>query len=192
MASGSGWLTARLAAVVLVVGAAGAALLALRGCNDSASGDVAVIRIAGHTFHPELALDMETRFRGLSGRTFVEPDGGLLFVFPRADEMHFVMRDCPIPIDILFLDPAGRVVAAHEMLPEPPRTEEEKALSASYQDAPQWAWTNTAYEERLKKYPSRYSAQFAVELAGGTIKRIGVKEGDRVTLDADALKRRAK
>lgn len=195
MAAGS-WMTRSLpglaAALMLIAGAPGA-LVALRGCDQAASGDVAVVKVGGKTFHLEIAADPQVRLKGLSGRTHIEPDGGMLFVFPRSDEMYFVMRDCPIPIDILFLDPAGRVVAAHEMQPETARTEEEKKLSPPYPDAPEWQWSNQAYESRLKKYPSKFSAQFAVELASGRIKQLGVKEGDQVaTSDAEALKKRAK
>jgi uncharacterized protein len=181
---------------LLAVGAlvaAGATLAVLRGCNEPASGDVAVVTIAGKTFHLEIVADEQTRLKGLSGRTFIEDNGGMLFVFARPAQMYFVMRDCPIPIDILFIDPAGHVIAAHAMQPEPPRTEEEKKLTPGHPGAPEWTWSNEAYEKRLTRYPSKFDAQFAIELKGGTITGLGVKEGDKVTIsDADALKRRAK
>ncbi len=183
----------RIVGGLMIIAAAGALAL-FRGCDDAPEGDVALVKIAGKPFHLELALDDQIRYKGLSDRTFIEPDGGMLFVFARPSVMHFVMRDCPIPIDILFIDPAGRVTAAHEMQPEPPRSEEEKKLSPPSWNpqAPEWTWMNQAYEDRLRKYPSKFDAQFAIELAGGTIKKLGVKENDRVVFDADALKRRAK
>lgn len=191
MASRAG-VTGRVFAGVLIAGAACAFAIS-RGCEEEAAGDVAVVKIGGRTFHLELALDPQTRFKGLSGRSFIEPDGGLLFVFPDPAPMHFVMRDCSIPIDILFLDPTGRVIAMHEMQPEPARSEEEKKLSppAFNPQAPEWTWMNQAYEDRLKKYPSDFDSQFAIELAGGTIKNLGVKKQDKIALDADTLKRRA-
>lgn len=139
--------------------------------------DVAAVEIAGRSFFLETAVDNETRIRGLSGRTHIEEDGGMLFVFPRPAQLNFVMRDCPIPIDIMYLDPAGRVVAMHEMVPEEPRRPEE---------------SEQEYERRLKLYPSRYSAQFVIELRGGMLDELGVKEGDKVTLDIAGLKNRAK
>ncbi len=195
MASGSWMSRARpgLAVVLVLVAGAAGTLAALRGCDQAASGDVAVVRVGDKAFHLEISADPQVRLKGLSGRTFIEPDGGMLFIFPQQGEMSFVMRDCPIPIDILFLGPAGHVVAAHEMKPENPRTEEEKRLSPPYPDAPEWQWSNAAYENRLKKYPSKFSAQFAVELAAGKIKELGVKEGEQVVIpDAESLKRRAK
>lgn len=193
MAQGAMTGKVRLVAVLVLLGAGVAAFLGLRGCDEAAAGDTALVRIAGKPFHLELALDGKTRFEGLSGRTHIEPDGGKLFVFTRPIETGFVMRDCSIPIDVLYVDQTARIVAMHEMQPEPPRTEEEQKLSPpdGLPNAPQWQWTNEAYERRLKQYPSRYAAQFVIELPGGTYRTLGVKEGDKVELDIDGLKRRA-
>lgn len=175
----------RLVAAALVLAAAGVTLVAFRGCDESSAGDAVVVRIAGQAFHLELSADLDKRFKGLSGRTHIEPDGGMLFVFPAPQTMHFVMRDCPIPIDILFLDPRGVVIAAHAMQPEEPRRADEPKPADPRA-------SRDLYEDRLKKYGSNFAAQFAVELAGGRIKELGVKEGDRLTFDIDGLKRRAK
>lgn len=134
------------------------------------------VRLGGRTFRLELALDEQTRFRGLSGRTAIDPNGGMLFVFPRPRELYFVMRDCPIPIDIIFLDGGGRVTATHQMKIEPPRRSGE---------------SDEDYEDRLTMYPSRFSAQYAIELAGGTLPGLHVREGDKVEVE-DALKARAR
>src|ERR1041385_5543414 len=66
------------------------------------------VNLDGKKFHLELALDDTTRFKGLSDRTDIPADGGMLFVFPRPVTTAFVMRDCPVPIDIIFLDGSGR------------------------------------------------------------------------------------
>lgn len=174
---------AGLVAAVVLAAVAAAAAIGLGGCDESADGDAAVVRIAGKAFHLELAIDEQKRFRGLSGRTHIEPDGGMLFVFPHAQRLDFVMRDCPIPIDILFLDSRGVVIAAHEMQPEEPRRADEPRTDNPGGDR---------YENRLKRYSSKFDAQFAVELAGGTIRRLGVREGDRLSFEVEALKRRAK
>ena len=135
------------------------------------------VRLGDETFRLELALDPATRTLGLGGREEIAPDGGMLFVFPQAAQMAFVMRDCPIPIDVAFLDGAGRVVAIHEMQPEAPRAEDEGF------------WE---YENRLRKYSSRFAAQFAVETAGGRMAEVGLKVGDLVPIDTEALKERAR
>jgi uncharacterized membrane protein (UPF0127 family) len=166
-----------------------AAFLALgpAGCDDRSGANIATVSISGKKFHLELALDVQTRFRGLSERTFIEPDGGMLFVFPREQvAVHgFVMRDCPIPIDIIYLDSAGRVVASHQMTPEPPRD------ATKGEGTPADA-NNPAYNSRLKPYSSRFPAQFVIELAGGTLKTLKVSDGDLITFDRDGLLKRAR
>jgi uncharacterized membrane protein (UPF0127 family) len=162
---------------------------ALLGCDEPEKKDAkkSDVVISGKTFHLELALEPATRFKGLSGRDKIDDDGGMLFVFPRPETLAFVMRDCPIDIDIIFLDGAGRVVATHKMLHEKERSEEEKPIDPA-------TGVNMKYEERLKKYPSGFASQFVIELKGGTLDTFkpALKRGDKVTLDTEALKKRSK
>lgn len=145
----------------------------LAGCADRASvADPLPVRIRERTFHLELALTDAQRYRGLSDREHIPDDGGMLFVFPddAVGVKSFVMRRCLVPIDIIFLDPLGRVVAQHAMAVEP-------------YDTP---------EDALVRYSSRYPAQFAIELAGGTLDELGLESGDRVDLPLEALKAAAR
>lgn len=158
-----------------------ATALGLTSCEDEAARDVGSVKIDGKWFHLELALDDKTRFQGLSGREHIEADGGMLFVFPDSRPRNFVMRDCPVPIDIIYLDATGRVVAMHQMTPEPRKEDEGEA--GQY---------NAAYEDRLTRYPSRYAAQFVIELTGKTLDSLKVEEGDKIELDGAELKRRAR
>src|SRR5882672_10858964 len=52
------------------------------------------VTIAGKDFKLEPALDRKVRFHGLSGRTEIKPDGGMLFAFSAPQNLYFVMRDC--------------------------------------------------------------------------------------------------
>ncbi len=152
---------------------------------QSAASNIESVKINGEWFQLELAIDNATRFKGLSGRTSIEADGGMLFVFPRASPQRFVMRDCFTDIDIIFLDPSGRITAMHHMPVEPPRDPETEPMDPARQIAPK-------YEDRLTKYPSKFAAQFVIELAGGTLERLDLSEGDKIDLDIDGLKARAK
>lgn len=153
--------------------------------TGSADTNVESVKIDGEWFHLELALDGQARFKGLSGREHLEPDGGMLFVFPQAADQRFVMRDCVIPIDIIFLDPSGRITAMHHMPVEPPRDPETEPLGPT--------GISTAYENRLPKYPSRFPAQFVIELAGGTLERLDLEEGEIIEFkDLEGLKARAR
>lgn len=180
---GSGKLRSAITFVVVVGLLALPAALALRGCDEQTGGDVQAVKIGGKPFFLEIVDDDQERMRGLGGREHIENDGGMLFVFPAPHKTHFVMRDCPIDIDILFLDPTGRVVAMHQMKREDPRREGEGQPGDM---------TNEKYEDRLVKYPSRFDAQFAIELKGGTLPTLKVKEGDKIDLPLSELKKRAK
>jgi uncharacterized membrane protein (UPF0127 family) len=166
---------------LLLAGVAAGAFLAMRGCEQARlptnPGDRVPVVIAGQKFELEPALEDSVRILGLGKREVIEPRGGMIFVFPYSDVLGFVMRDCPIAIDIAFLDDAGRVLAMHEMTPEAPQRADEDGM---------------AYENRLKRYSSRYPSRFVVEVAGGTLRKLGLKEGDRVEFDAEGLKRRVK
>ncbi|MEM1185761.1 MAG: DUF192 domain-containing protein [Planctomycetota bacterium] len=146
----------------------------LPGCSEALVADgFERVKINGEAFDLEIAADDASRLQGLSGRTVVPEDGGMIFVFPRSARRSFVMRDCLVPIDIIFLDPIGRVVATHAMTIEEPKREDESAMM---------------YELRLKKYSSRYGAQYAIELAGGKVAQLGIKEGDLIELNHEKLK----
>jgi len=135
------------------------------------------VTLGGETFALEVAADPDTRFRGLSGRARIGRNTGLLFVFPGVAPRGMVMRDCAVPIDVAFLDDAGRVVAVHAMEVEPPRRPGEGRRD---------------YERRLPVYASSAPARFAIETAGGRLAQLGLRVGDRVRLDAAALAAQAR
>ena len=174
---------ARVAGVLLAAALVLPACVATPGCGEApAPAGFERVTINDRTFTLELALDDATRTQGLSGRASIPADGGMLFVFPKTGLRFFVMRDCLVPIDIIYLDASGRITAMHAMQVEPPRGEGEG----------QPGETNIAYESRLKKYASRFSAQFAIELAGGTLESLELEPGDLIELDLDRLKDLAK
>ena len=144
----------------------------LNGPAHAGPPEVVFVALCGETFTLELALDPATRMHGLSGRGAIPRNGGMLFVQPRLQPMAMVMRDCPAPIDVAFLDADGRVLAVHEMAVEPPRAPGE---------------TPFAYEGRLRLYASGAPARFAIETAGGRLQELGLAVGDRVPLDRESL-----
>lgn len=152
--------------------------LALMGCEEKfqTTAKTTKVNVGGKTFTLELSMDPETRVKGLSGRESIPADGGMLFVFPdsQVTKHEFVMRDCPVPIDILFLDRSKRVTASHAMQVEPARKEGEDMM---------------AYENRLKRYSSRFDAQYAIELKGGTIEGMTIKPGEFIAIDPELVKK---
>ena len=165
-------------------------LNALHGCTPppppASSGTTPVV-ISGKTYTLEVAAEDAVRMKGMGGRKSIAEDGGMIFAFPssQARVMGFVMRDCPIDIDIIYLDGAGRVLSFYEMKKEEPR-------NADGTEGKEGDMDNKKYEGRLHQYSSKFRCTFAVELQAGSIKKLGVKEGDLLTFDADGLKRIAK
>jgi len=146
--------------------------------TDPRAEQTARIVISDRVFHLDIADDEWEIERGLGFRTGLAEDGGMIFVFDEPSEQMFVMRDCVIPIDVVFLDATGAVLAVHEMVPEPPRSEAERAGTEGGEDA---------YVGRLRGYSSGGEASFAIEVRGGTAKARGVVAGDRIQIDLREL-----
>ncbi len=145
-------------------------LFLIAGCQQSPPPTgTQTVTISGRTFHLELATDDASRYQGLSDREHIADDGGMLFVFPSARELAFVMRRCLVPIDLIYLDPTGRIVALHAMTVEP------------YDRS----------DAELKKYRSGWPAQFAIELQAGMIDQLSLKTGQLIQLPLDELKQLA-
>jgi len=132
----------------------------------------AVVKLDGTDYTLDIVADDTTRERGLGGVASLPENGGMLFAFPDSRLRAFVMRDCLIDIDIIFLDPSGRIVAMHHMPVEDPRTENESL---------------SVYEQRLKRYPSRFSAKYAIEIQGGRLESMNLEEGQLIKLDTEYL-----
>ncbi len=144
------------------------------GCTKPASTPTRErILINAEPFELELANDDATRTYGLMGRTQIPPNGGMLFIYPDANILRFWMGDCLVDIDIIFLDPQGRVTATHQMKAEPPRRADE---------------TVADYRSRLATYSSVHPAQFAIELAAGSIQELNLEVEDKIALDLRRLK----
>jgi uncharacterized membrane protein (UPF0127 family) len=134
----------------------------------------APVLLGGVAHRLELAADPAARERGLSGRTSIEPTGGMLFVFPDEGPRQFWMRDCLVDIDIAFLDGRGRIVAVHRMKAEPARRPGE---------------TEDQYLGRLRGYPSFAPARYAIELRAGSLVARRLAVGGSVDLAGIALPR---
>ncbi len=125
--------------------------------------------LKGQVFFMELAFTPEQRSRGLMGRDYLDDNEGMLFVFPPVypypRELFFWMKGCLIPIDLLFLNNEGVVIAIHEMQPPCPGTP----------------------DEELALYSSLLPAQFALELRGGLVSALGIEVGYSVNVPFEQL-----
>lgn len=149
----------------------------LGGCEPAKPPETIDVVAGGRTFTCRLALDEAARDQGLGGVASLGPNEGMMFAFPDAELHNFWMRRCVMDLDIAFIGPLGIVTATHTMKAEELQRPDE---------------TEAAYFGRLKRYPSYAPAQFALEVAPGTLETLGVKRGSRVEFDQDLLKRLAR
>ena len=131
--------------------------LALALAGDPAAGadphTLEIVSRSGvHVFSVELAVTDEDRARGLMFRREL-PDGkGMLFDFGRDQEVAMWMQNTLIPLDMLFITAAGRIVRIAENT-EPMST---------------------------RIIPSGGPVRAVLEVIGGTAKKYGIAAGDRV------------
>lgn len=74
------------------------------------------VETADHKIHPftvELALSPEQQARGLMFRDHIPADHGMLFLYTRAQVVSYWMRNCLVPMDMLFIAEDGRVITIH-------------------------------------------------------------------------------
>lgn len=129
------------------------------------------VRLGDCDFTLEVADTPLALHNGLGNRPALAPGAGMLFIFPAPDVQSFVMRDCPVALDLIYLDSESRITSITTMPPEPPRSHRERAHIHS-QDA--------AYNARLRGYLSPGPALYAIELPSAATSACGVQIGDRI------------
>jgi uncharacterized membrane protein (UPF0127 family) len=103
-------------------------------------------------FEVELAVSPEQRSRGLMFRESLEEDRGMLFDFGRPQVASMWMRNTYVPLDMLFIDAAGRITQ----------------IAANTQPL-----SDTVVG-------SREPVRAVLELRGGVSAKLGIEPGDRV------------
>lgn len=106
------------------------------------------------TFYLELALTPPEREKGLMFRRRIPKDWGMLFVYPDERPRSFWMQNTFIPLDMVFIDAAGRIVNII---------------------------ANAAPLTRVQRN-SEGPARYVLELAGGRAAEVGLHRGQTITL----------
>ncbi|MEZ5758967.1 MAG: DUF192 domain-containing protein [Emcibacteraceae bacterium] len=105
-----------------------------------------------YNFDIELALDDNHRQYGLMYRDHLPEMSGMLFIYDRARNIAMWMKNTFIPLDIVFIDEAGKIINI--------------AKSAKPKD--------------LSQIPSKGPAKAALELNGGLTDKLGINVGDEI------------
>jgi len=132
----------------------GCALAAPKGPNGEAMEPLTITTASGeHKFMVEIADDDAERQRGLMERPPLADDRGMLFEFPDVAERGFWMHNTPSPLDIIYIDPHGRIVSI----------------------------AKNAAPNNDTVLPSNGPAMGVLELRAGRSDEIGAKPGDKIT-----------
>ena len=107
---------------------------------------------ARHDFMVEMALQPDQQTVGLMFRPSVPADGGMLFDWGAPRDSTMWMRNTVAPLDMLFINPNGTV---HHIAED-------------------------AVPQSLATIPSGGAVRATLELAAGTVKRLGIRVGDKV------------
>ena len=111
------------------------------------------ITVNQQEFTVEIATTPNQLSRGLSNRTQLCQNCGMLFIFPYSQILSFWMKDTLIPLDMIFINKDGKVV--------------------NYVTAP---------INDLRIYNSSSSALYCLELNAGIANKLNLKPGDNVGL----------
>ena len=82
-----------------------------QGCLPVVGRQSNQVCFKNHCFQVELAQNDEERTRGLQWRESMDGGKGMLFIFPYPSKYGFWMKDTLIPLDMIWMDYARRVVS---------------------------------------------------------------------------------
>ena len=75
------------------------------------------ITIKEHVLTVELAVTRTQRACGLSHRSHLQAQHGMLFVYPNPRPLSYWMKDTKIPLSIAFIEDTGRILSIQKMAP---------------------------------------------------------------------------
>ncbi len=75
------------------------------------------LSIGEHVLDVELATDESSREKGLMEKTSLDFNQGMLFVFPRAKQVHFWMKGTALPLSVAYINDKGRIIELHDLKP---------------------------------------------------------------------------
>lgn len=117
----------------------------------------AVIAPNGERIVVEIAADDATRAQGLMFRSSLTPGTGMLFIFASETPQGFWMKNTIIPLDMVWIDGAGRIIDVKTAVP--------------------------CKADPCPSYDPRGPAEYVLEIAAGEAKRYGFMPGASVKIE---------
>jgi uncharacterized protein len=125
--------------------------------SAQAFADDIAVTLKAKTFTVEQANDPASQQRGLMFRDSMPADHGMLFNFTDEEPRVFWMKNCHMPLDILYFDKNYKLVSVQQRVP-------------------------ACRSDPCPQYPSERPAQYVLELNAGTADKLGVKPGDALSV----------
>jgi len=117
-------------------------------------------KIASETFSLEVANNTYLLAKGLSNRTELCANCGMIFIFPFETTQTFWMKDTLIPLDMIFINQSGQITDIYTANPEPGKN-----------------------DFQLTMYSSTSPSKYVIELNANTSKKLELKKGDLINLN---------
>lgn len=118
----------------------------------------------GHPFLAEVAATDAEKARGLMRRQYLAKDRCMIFLYDSEGQHPIWMKNCLIALDVVWVKADGTIVEVVENVPP---------VSPMFRGS----------DADLPTYGGTVPARYFVEFAAGTLRRIGLKKGDRIGWD---------
>lgn len=118
------------------------------------------VKIGNTAIKVEVANTERARQLGLSGRSSLKEESGMLFVFDTPGDYVFWMKDMRFNIDILFADAEGEIITIHHNVP-----------ADSYLKSPPGIFRSSS------------PAQYVLEVPAGFAEKYGIVEGAQMNFE---------
>ena len=126
--------------------------------NNSGNESLSKVCFGAKCLYVELAVTPEERSRGLMFREHLDPDKGMLFIYPDEGVHSFWMKNTLIPLDMVWINGNREVISISKDV-QPCQTSQCPQIGPG---------------EKV---------QYVLELNGGTSDEIGLALGDKITFD---------
>ena len=120
------------------------------------------VHIGDWVFRVATAITPVDRTLGLSGRPSMPRDAGMLFVFETEGKFEFWMKDMEFPLDLIWIDSDCYIT---DLTRNAPPADNDSNVSD------------------IISYGPRSQVQYVLEINGGLVETLGIKEGDAVAFD---------